>query len=57
MAKYKTDQILEVDGDKWRIVGVGATNDEGKTYLHLASITRFRQQRNGLVPVQKGDWM
>ena len=44
------------DGDEWTIIGEGATRD-GKTYCHLASATRGRQQRNGWVPVQIADWI
>jgi len=44
------------DGDTWLIVGIGVEVD-GKRYTHLASTTRFRQQRNGKVPVQIGDWL
>jgi hypothetical protein len=47
---------IQIDGDTWRIIGEGATRD-GKTYCHLASTTRFRQQRNGRVPVQMADWV
>lgn len=44
------------DGDTWKIVAEGATRD-GKTYCHLASTTRFRQQKNGKCPVQIADWI
>ena len=47
---------IQIDGDTWRIIGEGATRD-GKTYCHLASTTRFRQQRNGHEPVQMADWV
>lgn len=57
MKPFKLDQIIELDGDKWRVLGIGVTNDDGKTYLHLASTTRFRQQKNGKVPVQIGHWL
>jgi len=42
---------IKHDGDTWNILSEGATRD-GKTYCHLASTTRFRQQRNGANPVQ-----
>ena len=53
-----TDQARTIkhDGDTWRIVQVGAVRD-GKAYVHLASTTRFRQQRNGKCPVQVCDWI
>lgn len=44
-------KTLEIAGDTWRILGTGACrNDE--VICHLASTTRFHQQRNGRVPVQ-----
>ena len=50
--------LITLDGDEWVIVNVGfVDNDTGKVYCHLASTTRFRQQRNGKVPVQIGDWL
>ena len=49
---------IEIDGDTWEILGVGVTREEdGKTFVHLKSTTRGRQQRNGWVPVQIGDWI
>lgn len=50
------DLTIIHDRDSWRILGQGATRD-GKTYCHLASTTQFRQQRNGLVPLQIGIWV
>lgn len=47
---------IKHDGDTWRILSEGTTRD-GKTYCHLASTTRSRQQRNGAVPVQICDWI
>lgn len=47
---------IQHDGDTWNILSEGATRD-GKTYCHLASTTRFRQQRNGKNPVQICDWI
>ena len=49
--------LFEVDGDTWRVMGVGTTRDDGKTLLHLASTTRFRKQKNGNYPVQITDWV
>lgn len=46
---------VKFDGDVWNVLGEGAKRD-GKIYLHLASTTRFRQQRNGQNPVQMCDW-
>lgn len=48
--------IIEIDGDTWRVLGTGVDRD-GKTFCHLASTTRFREQRNGPNPVQMCDWV
>jgi hypothetical protein len=50
------DKTIVHMGDAWRVVGVGAQRD-GNTFCHLASITRFRQQKNGKNPMQIGDWV
>ena len=50
------DARVVVDGDVWRVIGVGAQRD-GNTYCHLASTTRFRQQKNGNNPIQISDWI
>ncbi len=50
------DTSIVVAGDVWRVVGVGAQRD-GNTFCHLASTTRFRQQKNGKNPIQIGDWV
>jgi hypothetical protein len=50
------DKTIVHIGDAWRVVGVGAQRD-GNTFCHLASTTRFRQQKNGKNPVQIGDWV
>lgn len=47
---------IEHDGDTWRVIGVGVERD-GKVHVHLASTTRYREQRNGKNPVQIGDWI
>ena len=43
-------------GDTWRIVAVGAQRD-GNTYCHMASTHLGRQQKNGWMPAQIGDWV
>jgi len=53
----KVGDIIERDGDTWLVLGIGHTNEEGKTYVHLASQTRHRKQRNGNVSVQFADWI
>lgn len=55
-AGYLLGKEISHDGDVWRVVGTGAVRD-GKIYLHLASTTRFRQQRNGPYPNQMADWI
>ena len=50
------DKIIDIYGDTWKVIGIGAQN-EGKVYCHLSSTTRSRQQRNGSVPVQIADWI
>lgn len=51
------DRTIAIDNDVWKVIGVGVTDADGFTFLHLASTTRFRQQRNGKVPVQMGEWL
>lgn len=48
---------IEHDGDIWKILSIGVTREDGKTFCHLASTTRSRQQRNGSNPVQICDWI
>lgn len=55
--KYKYSDIVEYDGDVWTVLGVGYTREDGKTYLHLASTTRFITQKNGKRPIQACDWI
>lgn len=50
-------QTIQHDGDAWRVLGTGRTREDGKTYVHLASTTRGRQQRNGWYPMQMMDWV
>ena len=51
------DPIINYEGDIWRVIGKGVTREDGKTYCHLASTTRFRHQRNGKCPIQMCDWI
>jgi hypothetical protein len=44
------------DGDTWEILSKGRS-ENGKIYCHLASTTRFNQQKNGRVPIQIADWI
>lgn len=49
--------VVEHDGDRWRVIAKGATRGDGYVYCHLASTTRYVQQRNGRRPVQIVDWI
>lgn len=51
------DQIIQHDGDTWRVLSKGVKRDDGKTFCHLASTLRSRQQRNGTAPIQISDWI
>lgn len=50
------DLIIPHDGDTWRLLSEGASRG-GQVFCHLASTTRFRQQRNGPNPVQICTWI
>lgn len=50
-------EVIEHNGDTWRVLARGATRDDGAVYCHLASTTHFVQQRNGQRPVQICDWI
>lgn len=54
--QYELGQIIKHDGDTWRVLSVGSVRD-GYVYLHLASTTRHRKQKNGDIPIQIGDWL
>lgn len=62
MSDYR-DRIISWDGDQWRVLSQGAHNtnpdayDDDLVYVHLASTTRFREQCNGRIPLQIGDWV
>ena len=50
--------LISLDDDEWTVVSAGAIDNASRTiYLHLKSTTRFRQQKNGKVPVQIADWL
>jgi hypothetical protein len=52
-----TKATIRFAGDTWRVLSKGITNEAGDTYCHLASTTRFQQQRNGSRPIQAGIWI
>jgi len=51
-----SQQQISHEGDDWRVLSTGAERD-GLVFCHLASTTRFNQQRNGANPVQICDWV
>lgn len=62
MSDYR-NRIISWDGDQWRVLSQGASRGDqngdelGLVYVHLASTTRFCEQRNGRTPIQIGDWV
>ena len=50
-------QVIQHDGQEWKVIGTGTVREDGKTYCHLASTAQFVQQRNGARPIQIGDWV
>jgi hypothetical protein len=56
MKTATTYQTIELDGDTWAVIGLGVRQDE-KVYAHLASTTRYLQQRNGRCPIQVCDFI
>lgn len=58
MTTYKMDDVIEFDGDTYRVIGVGYTDHEtGSTFYHLVSTTKFVSQRNGKRPCQICVWL
>jgi hypothetical protein len=45
------DKKVSYENDIYKIIGVGGELD-GQTYVHLASTTKGRQQKNGFYPNQ-----
>jgi hypothetical protein len=56
-ANVKPDDIINHDGDTWRVVSLGRVREDGKVMAHLASMTRGVSQRNGFYPIQINDWI
>ena len=48
----KLGKVIELDNDTWEVIGVGV-EAEGKIYVHLASKTRGKQNKNGFYPAQR----
>lgn len=53
----KPDDIIEHDGETWRVISLGRIREDGKVCAHLASTTRGVYQKNGFYPVQISDWL
>jgi hypothetical protein len=52
------ETIIEHDGETWRVLNKGVSNEEaGTVFCHLASTTRGQQQKNGFYPAQICDWV
>jgi len=46
-----------ISTNRVKVIGVGNTDDDtDRVYLHLSSLEKFRQQRNGKVPYQYCGW-
>lgn len=50
------DLVIQHDDEAWRVLGTGVRDERG-VYCHLASVNRFRQQKNGKYPVQIADFI
>lgn len=53
---FKCDQIINYNGEAWKVIGVGSLHEEKGRYLHIASTTRGKMQKNGWYPVQACVW-
>jgi hypothetical protein len=51
------ETTIRWDGDEWRVIARGVTRDDGATFCHLGSVTRFVAQRNGKRAIQIVDWI
>lgn len=49
---FKEGDIIRLHDDEWRVLAVGTYHEKRGHFLHMASTTRTRRQRNGVVPVQ-----
>ncbi len=55
MINTKRGDTVELAGESWRVVAVGAVSGE-RTYVHLAHTKRGTQGRAGFIPVQQCGW-
>lgn len=50
------DRTIKLEGDTWRVLAQGARRSH-ETYCHLASTTRYVEQKNGKRPIQISTWV
>jgi hypothetical protein len=50
------ESITGIRDGVYRVIGVGHTDEELGTYLHLAHTTEGRHQKNGFCPIQACAW-
>lgn len=51
-------ELIDIDGETYRILGRGAEDDQGRVYMHLASERRFTEQTDGRrCPAQIAAWV
>lgn len=52
-APIQADELIVYDDRTWRVLNVGATGEDGRTYYHLADTKQLR----GIHPAQIGAWL
>jgi len=52
----KIDMTIRMNGDTWKIWNMGISKN-GCTWCHIGSLTTSRNQRNGIVPLQRQTWV
>lgn len=50
-------ELIDIDGETFRILGRGAEDEQGRVYMHLASESKFIQQKNGKRPQMRCEWV
>ena len=53
MCYWLEEPPVQYEGETWRVLSLGATNDAGKVYAHLVHPTR----KHGMHPVAVCDWI
>ena len=56
---YRSGEIVEHDGKRWKVIGVGFTREDGRTYYRLVSAdpASMIRQKNGSRPRMVGVWL